>query len=316
MALLSAVPDVSGLSLREAAVAYARAGFFVGVTVRGKNPGWLLGRGWPDKTSSDPSTVDGWFIGQGRETWNPGRANENPTALFIHCGRSGLIVFDVDTPDAVPEDLRAIFDATRPARQDTRSDGSRHHLVYSTEESFGNSLGSLPKGWGDVRGKNGIVIVEPSPHSSGDSAYRWIRHAIPPLPATLAERLRGTRAAEEFDGVRAGLGPPTPLGQRDDTILRYACRLRGRGLDRDEAMALLRLRAADCDNTDGRVTEVFLRAKLDNAWKYSAGMAADLAVSATEPDPRSEEAFWSARPVLGHLRAAARARRTAPWAVL
>lgn len=316
MAVPKRFPDVVGLTVRQAAVAYAEAGFTVGPTVSGKNPGYLLGNRWQDKTSSNPSTVDGWFDGRGRDDWNPQRAQEEPTSVFLHCGPSGVVVFDLDNPEGLPDDLREVFEAHPTARQVSRRDGSRYHVVYATEpDEFGNGRGSLPKGWGDVRGGNGVIILEPSPHPKPEGTYEWVRHDMAPLPGVLADRLR-ERAVADFDAVRSSLGDPIPLGERDDTVLRYACRLRGLSLDREEALALLRLRAQDCDNSDGRVDERFIRAKLDNAWKYPPGMASVRAAEGRTGSVEGEDTFWESRAVLGHLRAFARARRTSPWAVL
>ena len=53
-----------------------------------------------------------------------------------------------------------------------------------------NSTGGLGAGWGEVRGWNGIIVVEPSEHPDG-GRYQWKRtDPIPMLPDYLAELLR------------------------------------------------------------------------------------------------------------------------------
>lgn len=304
----SEFPDVSGLDLRSAAVAYAEAGFVVGPFIDSKNPGSWLGKDWPSKTSGDPARVAAWFDGPDGYEIN---------GIFLHVGRSGLVCLDIDADGEVPDVLTEAERDHPPATQVTREDGTKRHLVYRTDLDLGNSRGSLGKGWGDVRGRNGVIVLEPSPHSKPEGLYRWVRRSIPELPGSLASALTD-RPGDPFDTGRSTgtLTAAVPHGRRDDEMHRYACRLRAKGLDHDEALALLRTRAEAFDNADGRVTEEFLRTKLDNAWKYPAGTTAQIAVEALEPSPEGDEPFWKARDELEHLRAFALARRVSPWAVL
>lgn len=173
------VPEVAELDTCAAALAYAQSGIYVGPCNAGtKHPGSLLGDGWPAKTSRDPKTIISWFAGTSRDT-----------ALFIHCGRSGVVAFDVDHPDEVPDVLRsavaaAPYQATRP-----EVPGRGHYLFrVPPGRLLGNSTGQLGKGWGEVRGNNGVIVVAPSHHPAGE--YRWIRTGpIPMLPDVLAELL-------------------------------------------------------------------------------------------------------------------------------
>lgn len=99
------VPDVSGLSLHDAAVSYAEAGLYV-VPVRldagrDKHAGSVLGKGWPAKSSCDPKTVSTWWTDahihsdsiDGEHYQVPGNSQYG---IALHCGRSGLVVFDLD----------------------------------------------------------------------------------------------------------------------------------------------------------------------------------------------------------------------------
>ena len=84
-------PDASNL---DAALLYAKAGFYVLPVRRGsKHPGSVVGTKWQDKSSRDPQQIAAWFAGTDH-------------GIALHCGRSGVVGFDVDYPDKAPEVLR------------------------------------------------------------------------------------------------------------------------------------------------------------------------------------------------------------------
>src|ERR1700739_1334243 len=56
--------------------------------------------------------------------------------------------------------------------------------------TIGNGSGRLGNVWGEVRGLNGVIIVEPSQHELATGRYRWQRTgAVPELPVELADLL-------------------------------------------------------------------------------------------------------------------------------
>lgn len=56
--------------------------------------------------------------------------------------------------------------------------------------SFRNSNGKLGTAWGEIRGRNGILVVEPTEHSKPGGRYLWTsRGILPMLPEALAGRL-------------------------------------------------------------------------------------------------------------------------------
>lgn len=57
-----------------------------------KNPGSVVGKGWQRQSSRDPKVITAWFAG-------------TEHLIALHCGRSGVVVFDVDNPDKLPEVL-------------------------------------------------------------------------------------------------------------------------------------------------------------------------------------------------------------------
>lgn len=313
------IPSVEGLSLRDAATAYARAGLYVVPLhmAHAKNPGHLIGKGWQHHTSNDPDTVAGWFDGVGIDHWY--RKELSIDGIALHVGRSGLVVLDVDDREALPEWLAKVLKDSKPARQFTNDSKKKFHAVYDAEgEKYGNSRGSLEEGWGEVRGTNGVIVLQPSPHPkvAEGGCYRWDAHDVPGLPQVISAKLKAPRSSqpEPFDSVDEshGLGTPVPHGRRDEEMFRYASYLRTRNLDRTSALVLMRERAKDFENDDGRVNEAFLVSKLDSAWSYRPGTTEQQ----QDLSPEDEELFWKARPELSHLRDFARARRVAPWAVL
>lgn len=184
------VPELSAdTSIVAAALAYADAGWYVlPIDPAGKHAGSLVGRGWPHQSSRDAGLIRSWW-----QRWPA-------AALAVHVGRSGAVVFDVDNSHAIPAVLRSAIAELAPPFQSTRTtDAARGHYVFAAEPGrFGNSAGDLGGEWGEVRGLNGIVVVEPTPHSKTDAGgrYRWVRTgSLPAVPPELAAALRPPGAA-------------------------------------------------------------------------------------------------------------------------
>lgn len=170
-------PDAGVLT---AALAYAKAGWYVGPARAGtKDPGSVLGKGWQRRTSRDPQVLVAWFAGTDH-------------GVFLHCGRSGALVFDVDTPEKLHPLIAQAVEETSPPWQSTRPEQpTRRHYLFAqpVDRMLGNSLGRLAGGWGEVRGQNGVIVVAPSPHAEG-GRYDWGHiGAVPPLPAYLLAEL-------------------------------------------------------------------------------------------------------------------------------
>ena len=170
------VPDqTSRMSMREAALDYANAGWYVlPINPNTKHAGSVVGIGWPEKSSRDPAEIEKWF-----------RAGTNH-GLAIHLGKSGAIAFDVDDPTRLHYKLKEwITLETVPFQSTRNNDRLRGHYVFATPPgtNYGNSKGKLNGGWGEVRGKNGIIVVSPTPHSKASQGgqYLWIRTGIVPL---------------------------------------------------------------------------------------------------------------------------------------
>jgi len=185
---IPAIPP--GATVYEAALLYAAAGIYVGPLRPGrKDPASSLGKGWPSQTSRDPEQLREWFDG----------TDDN---LFIHCGRSGLVVIDVDKPELLPAILRDnLGDGPRQQTQPDQPD--RLHWVFTVPEGLrlGNGLGSIPPGWGDVRSGNGLIVATPSVHPRAGGEYSWpVTGLAPVLPEPIAAALATSGARARKDG--------------------------------------------------------------------------------------------------------------------
>ena len=83
-------------------------------------------------------------------------------------------------------------------------------------------------------------------------------------------------------GVLAGV----PMGQRDNVLFRYACRLRNKGMAREEADVLVCQAAANCKPP---FPESEAKEKVASAWKYPEGNEASQIVSML---PEFPERVW------------------------
>ena len=188
---LTLPPLSDGISALDAALAYAKAGWYVGPVQAGtKHPGSILGEGWQGKTTRNPDQIRAWY-------------EANPDAgVFLHVGRSGALVFDVDHPELMPERLWRAIERDRPPHQRTRRDqDGRGDYLYALPpgRTFGNSPGDLGTRWGEVRGTNGVSVLAPSTPPALDGCYSWATTGpLSTLPAELVEALTpATRKSSE-----------------------------------------------------------------------------------------------------------------------
>jgi hypothetical protein len=184
-------PDADALS---AALTYAKTGWYVGPCARAtKHPGSVLGSRWQDQTSRDPQQIVAWFAGTDH-------------GVFLHVGRSGAVVLDVDRPERLPLPWREALINT-PLQLTREADIARGHYVCAmpTGVTIGNP--NLPDGAGEVRGTNGVIIVAPSVHEKATEGgcYRWARTGIvtmlPDLIAAELPRLGGPSGDAASDAV-------------------------------------------------------------------------------------------------------------------
>ena len=153
--------------------------------------------------------------------------------LAVATGRqSNLLVVDLDgTPGLASwSDLTARHHWKDSTLTATTGGGGRH-LYYqhpTPQQPIGNRVRLFPGI--DVRADGGLVIAPPSTHVAGQ--YRWQERDRNTMPAP--EWL--LRALESPQRPTAGIGTISE-GERNVTLFRLACSLRGRGIPEHEIRA-------------------------------------------------------------------------------
>lgn len=231
----------------EQAVEYARQGWSVfPVEPSGKKPMVK----WTDESSSDPEQV--------RQMWDL-CPNAN---IGIDCGKSGLVVIDIDDLDAVRVLAEKFgFDPSADETAVARTGRGGLHIYYRAgAESVRNSASKVADHV-DVRGDGGYVVAPPSGHESGNS-YEWVRRVEPkPIPESMVKvfnyreepkrvELPPERAHEKWGLAILSaevFAVETSLpGQRNNQLNRSAYLVYGavKGGHLDHSIATMRLRQA------------------------------------------------------------------------
>jgi bifunctional DNA primase/polymerase-like protein len=138
---------------------------------------------WDGASSTDPATVREWFDQNGR--WRT-------ASLGIDCGKSGLVVVDLDGADGIANwDALVIthrFGATW--RSSTPGGGQHWYFRADPAVALGNSASKVAPRV-DVRGAGGFVIAPPSTDARG--RYTWLEGEpewaqLPVLPQLVVDR--------------------------------------------------------------------------------------------------------------------------------
>lgn len=346
------LPDVAGLPLLDAALAYAEAGWYVLPTnpaVDIKSPGSVVRDRWHEKSSRDHDEIRRWWT-----------ANPN-YGIALHCGRSGAGVFDLDVSDVGAlrvfgrDDLADAL-LTAGAIQGTRREGDRGHYMFLLPDDgkeYGNSAGAFGV-VGEFRGKNGVIIAAPTPHPDAESKGGHYNQRKTGLVTAMPEVLREclSEAGETADPLtdaeldafcdanrgdgcgredcRHGISGPVANfnAQVDEGASRYETLVKvapwafseavaGCYSARELAEALCRAYETRFGPEDGdrlgRVAGEFLRVARWAAAQADPNRAHRNDDTITADDM---EAFWSARPELVRLHTFARARCAGPWSTL
>ncbi|OPY59149.1 MAG: hypothetical protein A4E55_00366 [Pelotomaculum sp. PtaU1.Bin035] len=101
-----------------------------------------------------------------------------------------------------------------------------------------------------------------------DTPYRYVPYDFEEYLVDVSYISRQSGKKINPVGVLAGV----PQGQRDITLFKYACRLRSKGMTREEADALVLQAAANCTPP---FPEATAKEKVASAWKYEAGTNAE-----------------------------------------
>ncbi len=184
---------------------------------------------------------------------------------------SGLIVLDVDGDDG----RQSLGKFELPITLASSTGKGNHYLFRYPGHEIRNFARKLPGL--DLRGDGGYIVAPPSIHPSG-RRYEWATSLETPL-ADLPEWLSDliTQGKKQTTGKHEAKVDPTsvlagvPEGQRDDTLFRYACRLRTQGMTRVEAEVLVLQAARNCSPVfpDDEAIK-----KLESAWRYPGGSEA------------------------------------------
>jgi len=187
---------------------------------------------------------------------------------------SGIVVLDVDGEEG-RKSLQQVAGGLPPTACSNTGKGN-HYIFRHPGGDLRNFAGKLPGL--DFRGDGGYIVAPPSIHPSG-RRYEW---AIPPAdapPVDLPEWLLAL--LEQKPGNGNGIDPlqvlqGVPEGQRDNTLFKYACRLRAKGMQKEEALTLVLQAARNCIPP---FPEGQARAKVESAWRYPEGTETEQLVS-------------------------------------
>ncbi len=182
----------------------------------GKHPRF---RNWQERATCDPVAIEEFW-------WN----HEGSNVGIVTGAASGVFVLDVDPKNGGQESIDTLV--LKHGRIDTLqaltgSLGKHYYFAYPGKP-VKNGVSLLPGL--DIRGDGGLVVAPPSIHYSG-RRYEWdgldefANMPIHPAPGWLLELMHGGRA--KGDKSRFDLPAEIAEGERNDTLHRYACSLRG-----------------------------------------------------------------------------------------
>ena len=260
---------------------------------------------WPSKATTDLDTVAGW--------WSNGHKGAN---IGIATGR-GLLVLDIDG-EAGMASLVALEGelGSLPLTREALTAHHGRHLYFTVQGHFGNPVSKLGAGL-DIRADGGQVVAPPSVLPDGE--YRWANHApIAPLPDAWWDRL--LTLDTDVRGGRLEPGELIAEGERNDRLFRLGCSMRDKGLS--ESAILAALTETNREACRPPLPDRELSAIAGSAARYEPGESGGQIRHAwrTEPPagcpPNLPDTFWSAHPVLEHVRQAAHSRTASADAVL
>jgi len=188
---------------------------------------------------------------------------------------SGLFDIETDPPDGAASWQELVDGRQVPSTWSfTSGRGGRHRLFTLPKGVHVGTQSGIRPGI-DVRGEGGMAVLPPSLHRTG-VRYAWVEGCAPwetelaDAPQWLLDELTSPPAAEEpSTPIRRRttryVDEGAPNGERNVDAHRYASRLRGLGIDREEAEILVCQFAANCDPP---LEEKEWRGCLDSAWGH------------------------------------------------
>ncbi len=265
-------------SCLDAALHYESLGFYILPIIPGTKRPYVK---WIHRSDSRPSPdeIKAWF-------------NEYPDAqIGTPAGLSGLTSLDFDSLGDMHRFRETVSDVDSPFSIATGRDGGGCHRLFKAVPDLQKKMVKVGGFDIDLLVRHQLQLLPPSIHKSGRS-YKWegpdplemdpetFRDELPDLPSAAVAFFKGCAADENrlnSDGKSPNLDPELILqgvddGERDNTIFRYACRLRGKNLSLSEARTLILKAAAACRPP---FPEKEALAKLSQAYKFEAGAGAE-----------------------------------------
>jgi Bifunctional DNA primase/polymerase, N-terminal len=160
---------------------------------------------WPERATSDPDIIAGWWA-----TW----PNAN---IGLHC--AGLLVLDVDGRKcgrAALDSLISQHCRLPPTAVSLTPNGI--HILFRCPARLSNSAGQLSVGL-DVRSTGGYVVLPPS--TRPDGGYRWAEGRTPHLHGIADAPQWLVRLLTPPDKPQAR-APAPPLTETSDRLIRFA----------------------------------------------------------------------------------------------
>lgn len=197
-------------------------------------------KGFNDATR-DPNTIRAWWT-------------QHPDAnVGLRTGaESGVFVLDVDVKHGAKgleslSDMESEFGALPSTLTATTTSGGKHYFFQHPGSRVKNRTGFRPGL--DIRGDGGYVAIDPS--RIGGSPYRWdnpgqeLAEAPEWLLGVIDRPAISHTTTHASSNARVAL-TGVPEGQRNASVFRLACSLRGRGLPREEAEIIIMSAASKC----------------------------------------------------------------------
>jgi hypothetical protein len=269
----------------EAALKYVRLGWnVIPLQPRDKKPLLPSWREWQTKKVTEDIVKTWW--------------QEHPAAnVGVLTGAiSGVVVLDVDGENG-RKSLAQAAKGLPPTPISNTGKGS-HYIYKHPGFEVRNFAGKLPGL--DFRGDGGYIVAPPSIHPSRRK-YEWAIDpgAVPPspMPEWLLKLLEQKKEANGggIDPLKVLAG--VPEGQRDETLFRYACRLRAKGMTKEEALALVLQAARNCTPP---FPEDEAKRKVESAWRYPEGTEAEQMVVQLKDIANEPDKVWD-KEVIGAL---------------
>ena len=242
----------------------------------GKHPRTL--HGLKEATSHHPTIVK-WF-----NQW----PNSN---VGIATGQgSGFIALDIDPRNGGDDTLDALIaeHGSLPNTVEALTGGGGRHILFAYDKRITTSNGKVGPGI-DIKSDGGYIVAPPSTHAS-ERQYEWELSSHPDdvalaiAPAFLMRASPDTTTKSVIESP--GIDPEEVLegvaeGARDDTLFRYACRLRSEDRPKTEAVALILAAAGRCDPPFPAKAAL---QKVNQAYKYPPGHNSADSADSAEPE--------------------------------